>query len=78
VNKIESLIVKNLNQDGYDVNINFSPMSGAKGEYYLYVIKDEKKSIVFSNSKKHQSEGAVYAGGISDKNFQNVIEKILN
>ncbi len=77
VSKVESLIVKKLTDEGYDVVITLTPLTGGNGEYFLYVTKEDKKSIVFSNSKNHESQGAIYAGGIVEKNHKAVVDKII-
>jgi hypothetical protein len=70
-----SFVVAALNNKGYDVNTDFEPQSGGKGEFYIYKITNDKREVVFSNSKNHV--GAVIGSSISSKNYEKIVEQIL-
>jgi hypothetical protein len=52
-------------------------MSGGNGEYYVYVVKDGNKKIVFSNNKSHSTAGATIGYSISSKNINEIVSNIL-
>jgi hypothetical protein len=53
-------------------------MTGGNGEFYVFQIKDNEKSIVFSNNKKlHESKNAVIGGKINSSNVKEIVNKII-
>ena len=76
-NQVVSQLVSTLNNQGYDVVYTCEPMSGGNGEYYVYVVKDGNKKIVFSNNKSHSTAGATIGYSISSKNINEIVSNIL-
>ncbi len=75
--QVVSQLVGGLNSKGYDVTYTCEPMKGGNGEFYVYVVKNGNKKIVFSNNKSHATAGAVIGNGITSKNVDEIISNIL-
>jgi hypothetical protein len=63
-----------MNLRGFDVKYVLDPMAGGNGEYYVYVVKDGNKTVVFSNSKKHTD--AIIGNSLNSKIYGSIISKI--
>jgi len=70
-------LIKELNNQGFNVEFNFEPKSGGNGEFFVYAIKDGKKRCVFSNNKKVGDENTIVGSKISDKNLKDIIHNCL-
>ena len=77
VGNVKSTLIKELNNQGYDVEYNFEPQNGANGEYYIYAIKNGNKECVFSNSKKIGDGNTVIGSKINDKNLMDIVQNCL-
>ena len=78
-NQVVSQLIKNLNQKGYDVQYTIDPLKGGNGEYFVYLIKEGQKQIIFSNDEDtHGDHGAVIGNSISSKNVEAIIGKIIS
>jgi hypothetical protein len=70
-------LCEELKSKGYNVNLTTQPMSGGNGEFFIYVVKDGKNSIVFSNNQGlHGKDGAIIDRTISKKNMDSIISVI--
>ena len=68
-------LIKQLNLKGFDVDYVAEPKLGFGGEFYVYVVEDKKKTVVFSNNPdKHKDCEIGY--GINMKNIPKIIERI--
>ena len=74
--QVVCVLIKELNSLGYDVKYEIKAVMGFSGEFFVYVIKDGKKSIKFSNFPKHKSDRTEIGDRIDSKNIKNIIEKI--
>jgi hypothetical protein len=74
---VETLLMESLLNSGYDINYVINPMPGGNGEYYIYLVLDGKRHVVFSNLKAHEKEGAVVAKAVDDSNVNDIIKNIL-
>ena len=66
-------IIKELNNKGFDVKYVIDPMKGGNGEYFIYVVKKDVKSLVFSNDPLAKW---VIGDEIKKKNLDLIVSKI--
>ena len=67
-------LMKHMAKKGYEVNFTVDPLSGGNGEFYVYKVNGDSKSIVFSNNKSHKE--AVYGNRINQLNMEDIAKKI--
>lgn len=78
VANVQSLIVKNLTQKGYQIDCQFVPMENDNGEFFIYKILSNSDKLIFSNNKElHGQNGVIIGLGLSSKNIKNVLQAIL-
>ena len=65
IRKVEEILSSELQERGYKLNIKFIKAYGGYSEYYIYLVKNEEKNIIFSNSEKHD-------------NIKGVVDKIIS
>lgn len=70
-------MIKELNNQGYDVHYTFEPQSGAKGEFYVYVTNDGKKRCVFSNNKTVGDNNTKFGNKINDNMLKDIVDNCL-
>lgn len=76
---INKILVKELEERGYEVKVNLRKIEGLNGEYYIYTDIKGKKLIVFSNNKElHQKEQAIIGQYIDYSNVDYVINLIIS
>ena len=63
-------LIKELNNQGYNVDYVFEPMQGGNSEYFIYVVKEGKKLLVFTNDS---SKPFFYGGKITKTNMPQII-----
>lgn len=78
VKNVKSTLINELNTQGYDVDYNFEPKSGGKGEFYVFAIKDGKKRCVFANSKNVAEGNTVVGSNVSKKNLSDIVQNCLS
>lgn len=50
-------------------------MDGGKGEFFVYMVKNGNKNLIFSNNKTlHGSLGTVIDRQITEKNYQQILQ----
>ena len=67
------LLIKELNNKGLNVKYMIEAMEGGKGEFFIYVVKKDKKLIVFSNNPSHK---CVIGEEIDQENLDEIVSKI--
>jgi hypothetical protein len=63
---------------GYALDIKFTKVYGGKSEYYLYLVINDEKKIIFSNLKEHESQGAIIGTRLINSNTKDVVDKIIS
>ena len=69
-------LLKILNEK-YEVNCNFEPQQGGKGEFYLFLIANENKQILFSNNESLH-KGAVIGKELTVDKVKEVQNQLEN
>jgi len=78
--KYHMMILKErLTDNGYTVNYTYDPQEGKNGEFYLYLVTEQKQILIFSNDKAYENSTIVAENidSIPGK-LQEVYEKIIN
>ena len=75
---VKTKLIKELNNQGYNVDYTFEPMAGGNGEFFIYETSNNKKRCVFANSKNVGDGNTVVGFKITDKNFSDIIQNILS
>ena len=66
-------LIKELNKKGFDIKFTFDPRPGGQGEFFVYLVKKEGKTIVFSNDPSHK---CVIGEEITVQNLHEIVSKI--
>ena len=74
---VKNMLIKELNNQGYDVNYDFEPMKGGKGEFFIFLLNDGQKKCVFANNKTIGDSNTIVGMKINDKNLQDIIKNII-
>jgi hypothetical protein len=70
-------LVEYLKNKSYTVKIVVKPMKDDGGEYFVYVVRNGKQKIVFSNKRDlHGTEDAIIGRHITPGNVESVVAKI--
>lgn len=70
-------MVNGLKQKGLIVNTQINPIQKPSGEYYIYLLKNNEKKIIFSNNEERDAiKGAIIGNEITTSNVESVIAKI--
>jgi hypothetical protein len=78
-NAFEKCLVNKLKNLGYYVNFKIIPINSTFKPYYIYIIINKERKLVFSNNASlHRKEGAIIDYCLNDSNVKKVIEKIKN
>ena len=77
VSQFKTIFLNKLTQMGYVVNFAITSLPGGNGEYFVYNVINNEKKIIFSNDKtQHANEGPVFGGKITNRNVDDVVNKI--
>jgi len=68
-------LIKAVAKEGYVVNYTIEPKHGVNGEFFVYKVDGEKKTVVFSNSEEHK-DSATVDYSINKKNMDDIVKKI--
>ena len=75
----EKCLVDKLKNLGFNVNFKIIPINSTFKPYYIYIIKNKERKLVFSNNASlHRKEGVIIDYCLNDSNVKKVIEKINN
>ena len=78
VNAVKAYVIKALADKGYEVHYDFEPRTQIVGEYFIYLIKDDTKKLIYSNnSNLHKDEALVFGKNISQKNGEEIVYAII-
>ncbi len=77
IKQIEEILRTQLNKLGYTLDIKFIPSFLEKSEYYIYLVTDNGRILIFSNLDLHSKEGAIIGTRLSTDNIKQVMEKIV-
>ena len=78
IKQAELILRKELEPLGHTVDLNFIPSYKSENDYFIYLVTDKGRILIFSNEQADSNEGAIIGTRLSADNIKQVIEKILS